>query len=183
MRQLKSCLPDCSPWDVEMRVINASGEAEPAYKLDRPRTCTLCCFNRPVVTIHDVREEHDEEIGSVVDPSNCCDMTFKIKDGEGEEAMLVKGGCCQWGLCCPMLHVHPCSEINFDAEDMEGNHIGSLTKKVPSPLHVLFASDVDHFQVAFEGDEGHTFDDPKMKCLMMAVAVFVDFRYFTDNKS
>lgn len=180
VRQLKSCLGDCAPWDVEMRVINESGEAEPAYKLERPWTCTFCCFMRPVVTIHDVREEHDEEIGSVVDPFNCCDLTFTVKDGEGEEAMMVKGGCCQPGLCCP-LPCGPCSEIHFDAEDMEGNHIGSMSKKLPSCLHGLFAGDVDHFQVTFEGDEGHTFEDPKMKVLMMAVAVFMDFRYFSST--
>merc|ERR1719316_1765126 len=99
-RQLKQCAGDCAPWDVDFRVMNGKGEAEEAYKITRPFTCTCCCLNRPKATITEVGS--GKEIASMSDPCACCDLTFQIHDEDGDDAMTVNGGCCQMGLFCPL---------------------------------------------------------------------------------
>merc|ERR1712151_926008 len=50
-RQIKSCCPDCAPWDVEVVHLPTN---EIAYRFERPCSMTCCCFNRPTVDIFDV---------------------------------------------------------------------------------------------------------------------------------
>lgn len=172
-RNLGNQCTDCAAWHVDWRVINSQGEAEEAFRIERPWTCTFCCFNRPTASLTDVRT--GAEVATMVDPYNCCDMTFRIHDASGEDIMHVKGGCCQWGLCCP-LPCGPCSEVHFTAEDQRsGEEIGHIMKKVPSMLKFLAAPDVDNYHVDFETN------DPVEKLMLMVVAVFIDFRYFSQN--
>lgn len=172
-RQAKGVCSDCAAWNVEMRVVTPDHQAEEAFVVERPWTCTCCCFNRPHASIKDART--GEELAHMVDPFACCDITFRITGKEDEDAMKVKGGCCQWGLCCP-LPCGPCSEVHFTAEDLDGNEIGHITKKVPSMLKFLASPDVDNYHVDFAG-----ISDPSMKVALMLVAVFIDFRYFSEN--
>jgi len=171
-RQCKGCCNDCASWNVEMRVLNQAGQAEQAFHFDRPWTCTCCCFNRPKVSITD--QKTGEEIAELEDPCNCCDMTFKVFEKGDDPTMYVKGGCCQWGLCCP-LPCGPCAEVHFSAEDAEGQEIGSITKRVPSMLKFLATPDVDNYHVDMEGL------DPAQKIALMAISIFIDFRYFSEN--
>lgn len=172
-RQCKNCAGDCAPWNVQIRVIAEDGSAEEAYTLERPWTCTCCCFCRPTVTITNVRT--GDVVGKMIDPFACCDLTFKIKDGDDEDQMYVKGGCCQWGLCC-QLPCGPCAEVNFDIQDANGEDVGHITKKVPSCLKFLAAPDVDNYHMRLDGIQ-----DPNMKLAAIAVAVFIDFRFFSVN--
>lgn len=172
-RQLKGSCNDCAAWNVEMRVVNGNNEAEPAFKLSRPWTMTCCCFNRPTMTISDMQ---DNDIVEIKDPFNCFDLTFNIMV-DGEDAMHIKGGCCQPGLCCP-LPCGPCSEVHFTAEDMDGNEVGTITKKVPSCIKFLASPDSDNYEVDFAD-----MTDPAMKLALMAVSVFIDFRWFSQNEN
>lgn len=174
-RQAKGCCSDCAAWDVEMRVVNGNNEAEEAFVVKRPWTCTCCCFNRPHASIQDART--GEELAHMQDPYACCDITFKITGRDGEDTMKVKGGCCQWGLCCP-LPCGPCQEVHFTAEDANGDEVGHITKRVPSMFKFLAAPDVDNYHVDFGG-----ISDPSMKVALMMVAVFIDFRYFSENEN
>lgn len=174
-RQMKACCcEDCGAWNVDMRVINADGEAETAFVLQRPWTCTCCCLNRPHISIAD---HEGREIASITDPCACCDITFTIKNEEQGNEMYVKGGCCQCGLCCP-LPCGPCAEVDFSIEDQDGNNVGNITKKVPSCIKFLASPDVDNYELDLEGVE-----DPLMKAAIMAVSVFIDFRYFSHNEN
>jgi len=172
-RQLKGCCGDCAPWNLDLRVVNENNEAERAFTLTRPWTFTCCCFNRPTVSVQDMQ---GNELALMRDPCACCDLTFTIQDPEtGDDELYIKGGCCQMGLCCP-LPFGPCSEVHFSAEDPNGQEVGSITKKVPSCLKFLASPDVDNYEVDVSGIE-----DPKMKLAMMAVSIFIDFRYFNEN--
>lgn len=174
-RQLKQCLGDCTPWDVEI-LYTEGGRNQVAYRLKRDWTCTVCCFNRPVVEVHDAVT--GEKVGSLQDPFACCDLTFHVRDSEDKNVLDVNGGCCQWGLCCP-LPCGPCSEVAFPIQDTEsGNEVGNLQKKVPSCLKFLVASDVDNYKLDFGGVK-----HPQYKALLIATAIFIDFRYFNDNSS
>jgi hypothetical protein len=172
-RQLKSCLPDCIAWDVDIIYLPTN---QVVYKLSRPFSCTCCCFNRPTITITD--ETQGREIGSIKDPCACCDLTFTLRGPDEEAAIYGRGGCCQWGLCCP-LPCGPCSTVEFGLEDANsGSDVGTITKHVPSCCKFLFASDVDNYKIDFGGIQ-----NPDYKALVMAMAIFIDFRYFSDNSN
>merc|ERR1740129_468077 len=174
-RQQKQCCGDCAPWDVDI-LYTEGGGADKAFTMNRGFTWTCCCFNRPTVEIKDVAS--DEVIGSLVDPFACFDLTFKMRDAAGEDVVKANGGCCQWGLCCP-LPCGPCAEVNFPLSDPKsGNNVGLIQKKVPGCCKFCFASDVDNYKIDFKDVA-----DPKHKALVMAMAIFIDFRYFNDNKS
>mmetsp|Transcript_47453 Transcript_47453/g.113881 ORF Transcript_47453/g.113881 Transcript_47453/m.113881 type:complete len:250 (+) Transcript_47453:68-817(+) len=174
-RQLKQCLPDCAPWNLDI-LYTQGGASMQAFHLQRDFTCTICCLNRPVVNVTDVTT--GQEIGSIQDPCACCDLTFAVRGPDGEDALKAKGGCCQWGLCCP-LPCGPCAEVNFNIEDASsGEEVAHLKKKVPGCCKFLFAPDVDHFDVDLGGVQ-----DPNYKALLMSLAIFMDFRYFNENKN
>lgn len=173
-RQVKQCLPDCAPWQVDV-LYTQDGSQENAFRMERDFTFTCCCLNRPVVNITDTITS--EKLGSIRDPFACCDLTFSVRDGVGQEVMQARGGCCQWGLCCP-LPCGPCSKVDFSILDSKDQNIGHIEKKVPSCLKFCFASDVDNYKVDFKGVE-----PPQHKALLTALTIFIDFRYFNDNRN
>lgn len=173
-RQMKQCAPDCAPWNVSI-LYTKDGNSTPAFKLTRGFTCTYLCCNRPKVDLIDVTT--DTKLGSMVDPYACCDMTFKILDAEDNKILKANGGCCQPGLICP-LPCGPCAEVNFPVTTVDGAEVGHIKKKVPGCCTFFFASDVDNYMVDFEG-----VTNPSHKMLLMGLAIFMDFRYFNDNKN
>jgi len=176
-RQLKQCFGDCAAWNLDIMYIGGGG-AEQAMKMEKPWTCTVCCFNRPTVKVSDFNT--GEVLGAVSDPCTCFGLTFTMKDADDSPLVTASGGCCQWGLCCP-LPCGPCAEINFDLQDANsGNNVGLLKKKVPGCLKFFLAPDVDNYTVRFDSDGPW---DGKNKALMMAMAIFMDFRIFSDNPS
>merc|ERR1711871_1158174 len=108
MGQIKQCFGDCAPWKLDI-LYTQGGQQQVAYKLEREWTCTFCCFNRPEVTVTDAVTV--EKVGSLVDPFACCDLTFTLRDPFDNAALKLNGGCCQWGLCCP-LPCGPCAEVD-----------------------------------------------------------------------
>lgn len=173
-RQLKSFCGDCAPWKLDI-FYTEGGSRQRAFHLERPFTMTCCCFNRPKVEVTD--SARGETIGFVKDPCALCGLTFTIMDASGNTVNTAEGGCCQCGMCCP-LPCGPCSRINFDINDASGNKVGTMTKKVPGCCKFFFAPDVDNYYVDFFGVQ-----DAKSKALLMALTIFVDFRYFSDNSN
>jgi len=171
-RQVKQCCGDCAPWSVDI-LLTKKGHQQKAFHMERPFTCTCCCFNRPVVEISDTS---GRSIGRVVDPCTCCAMTFHVHDAQGNDVVTADGGCCQWGICCP-LPCGPCSKIDFDVLT-RGRKVGHLQKKVPGCCKFFFASDADNYHVDFGAVR-----DPYHKVLIMALAIFMDFRYFNNNSA
>jgi len=165
---------DCIGWDVDG--LNIYGGAnQPFLKLTRPFTFTLCCFNRPVMEIADIQTGN--VIGSMRDPWACCDLTFQVRGPDGQDVLYAKGGCCQWGLCvqCPC---GPCAEVNFEIEDAKtGQKVGHIQKKVPSCIKCCLDGDISNYKVDFSGVE-----NPQWKAMLMALAVFIDFRYFSTTQ-
>jgi len=171
-RQAKSCCPDCAPWHAKI-LYTQGGKSELAFTLDRPCTCTCCCFNRPVVDIY--QGSSKLKVGAIRDPFACCDLTFSLMDGNDTEVMKAKGGCCQCGLWCP-LPCGPCSLVHFDIAKPNDAYAGKMLKKVPGCCSWLFAGDVDNYKIEMDG-----VSEPESKLLMIVLAVFTDFRYFNNN--
>jgi hypothetical protein len=174
-RQLKQCCPDCAPWSLGI-AFTQGGANQKVFHMKRDWTCTFCCFNRPVVEVIDVPS--GQKLGSISDPFACCDLTFDVRDPGDQTVIKANGGCCQWGLCCP-LPCGPCAEVNFEINDAgSGQKVGNLQKKVPNCCKFFFAPDVDNFNVEFGG-----VSHPQYKALIMALAIFMDFRYFNENSN
>lgn len=167
-RQLKGCCNDCAAWDLDILY-----KGQPAFKLERPWTLTCCCFNRPVLSVRDVS---GNQIGSVIDPFTCCNLVFHAQDPYGNPTFSLNGGCCQLGLCCP-LPCGPCAKVEFKVESPEGHEIGEITKKIKC-LKWIVADDADNYKIKFQSVQ-----DPAHKVLLIALAIFMDFKYFSNNTS
>jgi len=172
-RQAKQCCPDCAPWDLDI-LYTEGGANTVAYSLRRDPTCTCLCFNRPSIEVQDVIV--GKRIGSVTDPFACLALDFTLRGEDLSPALKASGGCCQWGLCCP-LPCGPCAEVNFPIVDAQsGSDVGHVQKRVPGCCKFLLASDVDNYKVDFSGVE-----NPDLKALILAFSIFLDFRYFSDS--
>jgi len=174
MRNLKQCLGDCASWKVDI-LYTKDGNKQHAYRLERPFTCTCGPCNRPTVTVTD--NNTGDPIGKIMDPCTCCGLDFRIKDKDDNQVMNVHGSCCQMGLYCP-LPCGPCRDVTFDIHDSAGGTVGSMKKKVPGCCKFFFAPDVQNYEVEFSG-----VSDPNYKILLMATAIFTDFKYFNDNSN
>mmetsp|Transcript_26238 Transcript_26238/g.61449 ORF Transcript_26238/g.61449 Transcript_26238/m.61449 type:complete len:295 (+) Transcript_26238:45-929(+) len=164
--QLKQCCPDCAAWNVDLLY-----QQTPAFKLERNWTLTCCCFNRPVLYVKDLQ---GVPIGEVEDPCTCCNLVFHAKDHQGSDLVTIDGGCCQLGLCCP-CPCGPCAEVKFEIQDPSGRQIGEIIKRL-SCCKWMIQDDVDNYHIEF-GEVGH----PAAKLMVMAVAIFMDFKYFSTS--
>mmetsp|Transcript_113194 Transcript_113194/g.365730 ORF Transcript_113194/g.365730 Transcript_113194/m.365730 type:complete len:277 (-) Transcript_113194:59-889(-) len=172
-RQMKQCCNDCAPWELHI-IYTEGGQQEVAFRIERPFTCTCCCFNRPTITMYDAVSQ--EKMGSVVDPFSCCALDFNMRDGLDNPVLDARGGCCQPGLWCP-LPCGPCAKVHFPVYDPKQDvSVGKVTKKVPGCLKWIFADDVDNYKVDFGAVA-----DPRWKAMLIALTIFIDFRYFSDN--
>eukprot|EP00747_Dinoflagellata_sp_TGD_P206670 gnl/TRDRNA2_/TRDRNA2_80358_c0_seq1.p1 gnl/TRDRNA2_/TRDRNA2_80358_c0~~gnl/TRDRNA2_/TRDRNA2_80358_c0_seq1.p1 ORF type:complete len:256 (-),score=45.97 gnl/TRDRNA2_/TRDRNA2_80358_c0_seq1:169-936(-) len=173
-RQLKQCAGDCAPWDVNILYVEG-GDNEKAFQLHRDFSCTCLCFNRPIVEVSDAS---GNLLGTIKDTFSCIgNLTFTIRDPQEQEVMYARGGCCQPGLFCPMP-CGPCSTVEFDVSDADGNHLGQIHKKVPNCFKFLFAPDVENYQVDLSGVK-----TAAEKVMLMALTIFIDFRYFSNNEN
>jgi len=165
-RQLKQCCPDCAAWNVDLLYAG-----NPAFKLEKAWTATCCCFNRPIVTVQDTS---GVPVGHVVDPCTCCNLVFHAKDHEDRDLVTIDGGCCQLGLFCP-CPCGPCSRVTFAIQNPEGRQIGEIVKKIKC-CKWMIQEDVDNYEIEF-GEVGH----PAAKLMVLAVAIFMDFKYFNES--
>lgn len=172
-RQAKQGCPDCAPWNLQF-LYTKGGSTTPAFELKRGWTCTCCCLNRPKAEL--VMAEGDTTVGYVRDPCACCNLTYEVLDAEDNPMLTAEGGCCQPGLMCP-CPCGPCSKVHFQINDSGGQEVGHITKEV-SCCHYFFAPDVDNYVVDVENME-----DVRLKALAMALAIFIDFRYFSNNSN
>jgi len=165
---------DCAPWQVDILYTGGSSP-EKFLTVKRPCTWTCCCFNTPFAHVED---NTGLEVGKFSNPCSCCgSMKFGLHSKEGAPILDIDGGCCQWGLCCP-LPCGPCSRVTFYIKEAGTEKIaGTIEKKVPGCCKWFFAPDVDNYHVKLEDKNM----DIKMKALLMAFTIFLDFRYFNDN--
>lgn len=166
---------DCVGWNADV-LFTAGGQQSQFLHMSRDHSCTFLCFNRPIVDIIDVTTQRT--IGKIQDPFACCDLTFHLMDENEQPVLQAKGGCCQWGLCCP-LPCGPCASVAFDIVDATtGDKVGEIEKKVPSCLKFLMpGADIDNYHVDFNG-----VTHPEWKAVVMLLSVFIDFRYFSETQ-
>lgn len=172
-RQLQTVCGDCAPWELDI-VYTEGTRRDLAFKIERPWTCTCCCCNRPTVEIRDIGT--NRLIGTIKDPPKCCTaMKFKMWDGSDNLVGTASTPCLQCGLCCS-CPCGPCSRIHLTVRDKWGKKTGSMYRQIPGCCKFCCCPDVDNYHVEFDKDM-----DPVAKVLLMALAIFMDFRYFNNN--
>jgi hypothetical protein len=179
-RQVQNTLPDCAPIQVDIDYVGGWTRTTDygAFKMKKDFTCVMCCINRPVV---EVLDKEDNKIGSIKDPCPLCptNMTFDVRDHNGDVILSAASGICQWGLCCP-CPLGPCKTVEFPITDSDGNQVGVMTKKMKGLMKMCLCSscfeDVENYTVAMKD-----VDNPRAKALLMALAIFTDFRYFQNT--
>lgn len=169
MKQMKTSCRDCAPWDLDILYTEGNNRPTTAFRLRREWTFTCCCFNRPKV---DVLSSSGQVIGSIVDPYSCCgNLTFQILGPQGQEVLTADGGCCQCGLCCPMS-CGPCAQVQFPIK-RDGLDVGNVEKQLNCCGWGSF-DELENYKIDFGG-----VTNPQNKALLMALAIFIDFRYFS----
>jgi len=174
-RQMKrgSCA-DCVGWNLDVMTI-AGGQKTKFMHANRDHACTFACFNRPRLDLTDAAT--GQIIGYLIDPYACCDLTFRLQGPDEQDVLKGAGGCCQWGLCCP-LPCGPCATVTFDIVDVaSGSSVGEIEKKVPSCCKWILDDQVDNYHVKFGEVQ-----NPQWKAMVMLLAVFIDFRYFSETQ-
>jgi hypothetical protein len=143
-------------------------------KMQKEFQCTCCCFNRPIIDVSN--PVTGQSIGKIKDPWACCDMTFELMDKDEQPTLRAKGGCCQLGLICP-CPCGPCAEVNFDVTDAKtGAEVAHMKKVIPDCLKFIVADDVDNYEVEFREVQ-----NPEWKAMLIALGLFIDFRYFNER--
>mmetsp|Transcript_43467 Transcript_43467/g.114951 ORF Transcript_43467/g.114951 Transcript_43467/m.114951 type:complete len:254 (+) Transcript_43467:97-858(+) len=172
--QCKQVASDCAPWKLSVLYTGGHQPME-AFRMEKEWSCTCLCLNRPTMTVIDTQTR--QFVGSITDPCTCLAMKFEIVGANGQTMGYADGGCCQWGMLCP-LPCGPCAKVEFEIQDADNREVGRLTKKIPGWCKFLFSPDVDNYNVQMGGIK-----DPAFKTLVLALALFMDFRYFSDNKN
>jgi len=184
-RQLMSCVPDCMSWEVRFFAKGKAGwfglgggDWQPAFDLHKPWSCNFLCFNRPKAEF----KSHDGDVvfGYMTVP--CCSMcpAFTVMDKNEETLMNASTSGCQWGLCFP-CPFGPCAHVKIDLTDKNGQDIGYIDKEIPCGKccckFLAPGQQVDHYNIDLS-----KMPDATHKALAMALAVFIDFRYFSNQK-
>jgi len=126
-------------------------------------------------------DKQGHKIGSIKDPCALCpgNMTFEIRDHNDEALLYAESGLCQWGLCCPMP-CGPCKKVEFPVKDTSGNQVGTMEKHMKGCLKTCLCSmcyeDVENYKVYAKNVK-----DARAKTLLMGLAIFTDFRYFSNT--
>jgi len=148
----------------------------PFVSMERPFKCTCCCFQRPEVFVRDAQT--GQPIGSLTDPFACCMMTFDVKDNRDNAVLEINQSCCNCALCCWGCPCG-CQEAVFDVVDKETKEPVGMIKKqfrMSEAMGMMAGIGVDAsmYEVEFQ-----KIQDPKWKALLLSLALFLDFRFFT----
>lgn len=177
-RQVQASCPDCAPFEVEMDHLGYVTNDSGALVMKKECGCTFCCINRPVVEMFDKK---GFKIGSIKDPCACCpgNMTFDLRDHEDNIIYQAESGSCQWGICCP-LPCGPCKTVEFPVKDTNGEQVGRMEKHMKGCFKMCCCAwlfeDVENYKIY-----ANKMSDERGKALLMGLAIFTDFRYFSNT--
>eukprot|EP00913_Durusdinium_trenchii_P009720 g9132.t2 len=144
----------------------ATNNDTPFLYLDRPFAIDCCCVNRPKVDVFDCRGGAMVKLGIISDPFAWMDMTFGIHIGPNASesdvpALWVRGAACQPGATCTLCGLccgRSCQEAYLEVIDPHDTWI-CLVGGGPC---------VDFGEVK----------DPACKALLLATALFLNYRFF-----
>lgn len=160
----------------------AANNDAPFLYLNRPFAVDCFCFNRPTVDVFDVRGSLTVKLGIISDPFAWMDMTFGIHIGPNATQsdppiLIARGAACQPGTmcqCCGLCCGRSCQEAYLEVIDPNADDrtVAFITKGWAGGMQELFTS-ANTFYVDFGEVK-----DPSCKALLLATALFVNYRFF-----
>jgi hypothetical protein len=113
----------------------------------------------------------NNSIGQIREPSPCCDPTLNIHSAGGDWKYVVKGDCCQCGICCKcceaLFTIHSANKT----EKTEENADGFIRKRFGGFKELI--SEADNYEVIFPNDA-----TPEEKLLLIAAVLKIDYSYY-----
>ena len=176
----RMCLPaDCRP--LKMTVTSeqygalTNQEPEVVLEINRPCKCTCYCFNRQEMQVSWVEKgAGGKYLGKIVDPWDCCNFYFHIRDEEDKTIYKIRGKCCQLGIQCSHYPYTPCQTVNFEILAGETDEVvGTLVKTGKGYCASFWADEYNNFKIDFPPKANW-----KEKALITTAAVFIDFMMF-----
>lgn len=163
------------PWSLDMALLRQGFAPQPFCTLNRPFACTCCCLGRPFVNVTDM---NGQRIGTIKDPFNCCHITFSICDKNDQEVLVIRHPVCSpemlcWGCPCG------CQEVKLEVCDAgTGAEVATIhrvfTMSQGLGMVTGIGVDADNYTIDFGRIE-----NPEWKLMIIATALFLDFRWFT----
>jgi len=154
----------------------------PFLYLERPFAFDLMCLNRPEVEVFDIRGGAKVKLGIISDPFAWMDMTFNLHIGpnatsDTPPSLSVRGAGCQPGAVCQCLGLccgRHCQEAYLEVVDPQNGDktVAFITKGWAGGMKELMTSANN-----VGGDFGEV-EDPAAKALLLATALFVNYRFF-----
>lgn len=163
------------PFNLDIAMLTGPGAAPiPFIRLERPFKCTCCCFNRPVMHIYNALT--NRLIGTTEEPFSFCHFRLFMRDDSNRDVLSINHHCCDcsilcWGCPCG------CQEIDFEVLD-NGAVVGHIRRQFNTAQAIGMVTginaDSDQFAVDFKEVQ-----HPEWKAALIAMAIFVDYCYFT----
>ncbi|CAK9031137.1 unnamed protein product [Durusdinium trenchii] len=160
----------------------ATNNDTPFLYLDRPFAIDCCCVNRPKVDVFDCRGGAMVKLGIISDPFAWMDMTFGIHIGPNASesdvpALWVRGAACQPGATCTLCGLccgRSCQEAYLEVIDPHDGDktVAFITKGWAGGMQEIFTN-ANCFYVDFGEVK-----DPACKALLLATALFLNYRFF-----
>lgn len=167
---------DCRPFNVKIE--NQLDRDRTCIWLEKPQTCTMQCFGRPVLDVFVVNDQNNEKIfvGKVIDPFECCEFAFEIRDHDDKPVYTFHTPKCQQAMLCGnSFHCDECKKVDFEVKDVSGQTVTQAKRRGKGFLQNAM-SDADKFEIKFT---------PKMpwnhRVLLLSTVIFIDFRMFETN--
>jgi len=155
--------------DTDLKVHNTA-----FLEIERPCTCTIYCFGRPVVNVTHVENGTKTYLGKIMNPFKCCNCDYKLDvyNASNTVAYKIVAKCCQTGILCGTYPCTPCQTVDFQITTAGGNIVGALQKKTAGFCASLNSLS-DNFALTFPSNT--TVED---KALLMSAALFADYQWF-----
>lgn len=165
----------CRPF--KMRVFNLWNHESKCLEMDRECQVTCACFNRPSMQVYYTEDGTREYLGRVVDNFDCCNYSFKVQNNENVTIFYIEASCLQCGLCC-QCPCQSCERVTFNMwrGDKKVRLNTPLVKYGKKNCIKNAFTDADNFSVPYP--EGSDFEE---RCLLLATALFIDYRMFESS--
>eukprot|EP01015_Nassula_variabilis_P002870 TRINITY_DN1170_c0_g1_i18.p2 TRINITY_DN1170_c0_g1~~TRINITY_DN1170_c0_g1_i18.p2 ORF type:complete len:271 (+),score=55.34 TRINITY_DN1170_c0_g1_i18:319-1131(+) len=153
-----------------------TNEDEEFLKLSREFKCTCLCMQRPTLKVTYTENKEEKELGSIRSPWTACDYILEVLDKHENVKYVITASCCQLGFHCK-LPFESCQNIRFEIKDPKGEKNLSFLHKKSAGCMAAAKSDEDNFHLEFPED-----CTPQDRALLMAAVLFLDFRFFEENR-
>lgn len=165
------------PFTMDIAMLTGPGmQPAPFIRLERPYTCTCCCFNRPRLNVYNAFD--NRLLGYVTDPwTCCCQFKFTIHDAMDNEILKIDQSACSCAMCCWGWPCG-CQKVDFAVIDSKtGQAVGNIQRQFNSMQALGMVTgvnmDADQFQVDF-----HAVQAAEWKAVLIGAAMDLEYRKF-----